>query len=245
VDKLVSTRWERLWNPEAFARDRWIRQHAEELAPGSRVLDAGAGASKYRPFFEHCRYETQDFCQYQGELVKYLQPIDYVCDITAIPLPDASLDAILCSEVFEHVIDPPAVLNEFARLLRPGGQLWLTAPLLSHLHMEPYHYFGGFTRYWYQHWLPAKGFKIDSVAAVGGPGRACGAFAWTFYSAWVEAERQARPTRRWLSRCLRLVAAPVVHYLLPWILPKFDPFLGNDVVCCDLLVAATRLPPGP
>ena len=66
----------------------------------------GAGASKYRPYFSHCRYETQDFCQYQGDLVKYLEPIYYVCEITTIPLPAQSLDAILCTEVIEHVIDP-------------------------------------------------------------------------------------------------------------------------------------------
>ncbi len=245
MDKLVTTPRERLWNLEALARDRWIQQQAAQLAPGSRVLDAGAGASKYRPMFKHCRYETQDFCQYQGELVKYLQPIDYVCDITAIPLPDASLDAIVCTEVIEHVLDPLAVLHEFARLLKPGGRLLLTAPFLSSLHMEPYHYFGGFTHYWYRHWLPAKGFKVDSITPVGGPGRVCDVFIRLFYFAWADAERRAHPVARWISRCVRALAWPWVHYLLPWLLPKFDPLLGNHGVCCDYMVAATRLGPSP
>src|SRR5674476_1266665 len=54
--------------------------------------------------------------------------IDLVSDITAIPAPDASFDAILCSEVLEHVPEPTHALDEFTRLLKPGGVLILTAP---------------------------------------------------------------------------------------------------------------------
>jgi SAM-dependent methyltransferase len=242
VDKIVTTARERCWFPEAFARDSWVKEHADQLPAGSRVLDAGAGASKYRSFFGHCEYRTQDFCQYQGDLVKYEQPIDYVCDITAIPLPDASLDAILCTEVIEHVIDPVAVLGEFSRLLKPGGRLLLTAPLISHLHMEPYHYFGGFTHFWYRHWLPEKGFKVESITPVGGPGRSCSYFGQAFYLAWMAAERRSQPPTRWISRLLRIPVMPLVFYFLPWLLPRFDRWLGNDVICSNYMVTATRLP---
>src|SRR4051794_12851701 len=118
MDKLVQTRRERFWNAEAWIRDEWVQQQAKSLARDSCVLDAGAGACKYRPFFSHCNYKTQDFCQYQGPLVKYIQPIDLVCDITAMPLPPESLDAILCTEVLEHVVAPMAVLAEFSRLTK-------------------------------------------------------------------------------------------------------------------------------
>ncbi len=242
VDKLITTAHERFWNPEAYARDSWIQQQASALPKGSRVLDAGAGASKYRPFFAHCQYATQDFCQYQGELVKYTQPIDYVCEITAIPLPDQSLDAIVCTEVFEHVVDPPAVLAEFRRLLRPGGKLLLTAPFLSHMHMEPYHYYGGFTHFWYRYWLPERGFKIDSINPIGGPGQACVNAGRSFYFEWAAAERRASFLPRLISRVLRAGAWPVLHYLIPWALPRFDDVLGSKVVCSGHLVAATRLP---
>lgn len=241
MDRLMIGPSDRFWHPEPWARDHWVKERAASLAPGSRVLDAGAGASKYRPFFAHCRYETQDFCQYEGDLVKYLQPVDYVCDISSIPMPNGSLDAILCTEVIEHVVDPVAVLREFERLLKPGGVLWLTSPLLSHLHMEPYHYFGGFTHYWYRHWLPRTGFAIESVTPVGGPGTTCMIFNKAFYARWGEAERQLPMGLRVFSGMFRAFAKLFVHYIFPWILPKFDRWLGNAVICSGYMVSARKL----
>lgn len=40
----------------------------------------------------------------------------------ALPLGDASLDAVLCCDVLEHVADLEAVLDEVARVLAPGGR---------------------------------------------------------------------------------------------------------------------------
>lgn len=240
MDKLIVNSSEQFWFPEVYARDSWIKAQAALLAPGSKVLDAGAGASKYRPLFAHCDYKTQDFCKYEGPLVKYLQPIDYVCEITNIPLPDQSLDAIICTEVFEHVVDPMAVLTEFQRLLKPGGKLWLTSPFLSHVHMEPYHYYGGFTHYWYRHWLPKKGFKVDAITPVGGPGRTAAVFCQTFYTAWSAREKQLELVSRAFSMLFRAPAKVLAHYLLPWLLPRFDRRLGADLVCSGYLVTATR-----
>jgi SAM-dependent methyltransferase len=84
--------------------------------------------------------------------------IDYVSDAAAIPVPNASFDAVLCTEVLEHVPDPVAVVQELARVLRPGGKLLLTAPLGSGIHQEPHHYYGGFTPYWYHRFLGQVGF---------------------------------------------------------------------------------------
>lgn len=240
MDELAISKAHRWTNPEAHARDTWVEMHARRTPSGSRVLDAGAGASKYSALFGHCVYETQDFCQYQGPLVRYVKPVNYVCDITQIPLAPQTLDLIVCTEVIEHIVDPPAALAEFARLLKPGAKLLLTAPMISHIHMEPYHYFGGFTRYWYQHWLPARGFEILSVTPVGGPGRSCVAYAQAFHLAWSAREKKAGLALKTISRIFRVIPKVLCQFILPRTLPLMDPWLGSDLVCSGFMVEARR-----
>jgi SAM-dependent methyltransferase len=52
-----------------------------------------------------------------------------VGDAEVLPLPDASVDAAVLGSVLLHVTDPGAVVDELARVLRPGGRLSLREPL--------------------------------------------------------------------------------------------------------------------
>ena len=45
---------------------------------------------------------------------------------TNLPWPDASVDVCIAPELLEHVADWESCVNEFARVLRPGGVLYLT-----------------------------------------------------------------------------------------------------------------------
>jgi SAM-dependent methyltransferase len=49
----------------------------------------------------------------------------HVYDGVHLPLPDASIDLVVSHEVFEHIADVPAVLNELARVLRPDGRIYI------------------------------------------------------------------------------------------------------------------------
>lgn len=44
----------------------------------------------------------------------------------SLPFPDNSFDFIISMEVLEHVVDPPAVLGEIWRVLKPGGWCYFT-----------------------------------------------------------------------------------------------------------------------
>jgi ubiquinone/menaquinone biosynthesis C-methylase UbiE len=103
-----------------YYRDQFIACVAHSIEPGAKVLDAGAGTCKYRHLFMHCDYKTQDFTQYHGADMKY-GTIDYIGDITSIPVENESFDYVLCTEVFEHIPQPDLALKEFARILKPGG----------------------------------------------------------------------------------------------------------------------------
>jgi SAM-dependent methyltransferase len=53
-------------------------------------------------------------------------------DGQALPFPDAAFDMVLSHAVIEHVADAPQYLRELARVLKPGGFMYLsTAPYLS------------------------------------------------------------------------------------------------------------------
>lgn len=158
-----------------LARETWVKTSLGCIPAGSRLLDAGAGQQRYRQYCTHLQYVSQDFCQYNGnENDSALHSkdwdtstIDIVSDIIAIPEPGSSFDAVLCTEVLEHVPDPVAAIREFNRLLRPGGILILTVPFCSLTHMAPYHFYSGFNRYFLEHYLPAIGFDIKELAPNG------------------------------------------------------------------------------
>lgn len=156
-------------------RDTWVRAKLGQISPDSRLLDAGAGEGRYRRDCAHLRYVAQDFAKYDGkgdtaglQTTSWNQEnLDIVSDITAIPEPDASFDAILCTEVLEHVPDPLAALGELSRLLRRDGVLILTAPFCSLTHFAPFHFYSGFNRYFFVHHLKRLGFEIQELEANG------------------------------------------------------------------------------
>jgi SAM-dependent methyltransferase len=155
----------KLFRFNQYERDQWITRVVAKVPPNSRVLDVGAGSCPYRNLFNHCEYKTHDFVQLRADqlLGKDYGQIDYVSDIKNIPVPDESFDVIICTEVFEHIPEPIPVVAEFSRILKPGGQLILTAPLQSGIHQEPYHFYGGYTPFWYQHFLSKSNFDNISI----------------------------------------------------------------------------------
>lgn len=156
-------------------RNQWLVKTLTAIPAGLRILDAGAGELRNKPLCPHLVYISQDVCQYEGTGdAKGLQTgkwdtskIDLICDIVDIPEPDASFDVILCSEVFEHLPDALKALDEFVRLLKPGGKLIITAPFASFVHFAPYHYATGFSRYWYEYHLPARNLDLEELTPNG------------------------------------------------------------------------------
>lgn len=46
-------------------------------------------------------------------------------DSAALPLPDASVDLVVCNHIYEHVVDPVLLFAEMRRVVRPDGALYL------------------------------------------------------------------------------------------------------------------------
>ncbi|CCH32050.1 methyltransferase domain-containing protein [Actinosynnema sp. NPDC047251] len=102
--------------------------------PGMRVLDFGAGTCWTSRYLTRlgCRVVALDVSPTALDLGRRLfaeQPVPgahhepefLVFDGRRIDLPDASVDRILSFDAFHHVPNPAEVLQEMARVLRPGG----------------------------------------------------------------------------------------------------------------------------
>jgi SAM-dependent methyltransferase len=147
-------------NTSRYRLGQWVGKAAAiGQSKDFRVLDAGAGKAPYRDLFDQVTYETADF----GKIArKTYGSIDHVCDLTAIPVADATYDLVLSTQVLEHVPEPMAVLREFHRVLKPGGQAWLSAPLFYMEHEKPYD-FHRFTQFAWRRMATETGFRVKEI----------------------------------------------------------------------------------
>jgi SAM-dependent methyltransferase len=115
-----------------------VREVARELSSDAVVLDVGAGDAPYRELFEHTNYRTLEWHASEHEGA---EGADILASADAVPVDDDSCDAVLLTEVLEHIPEPLAVLRELRRILRPGGRLVLTVPFVWQLHELPHDYY--------------------------------------------------------------------------------------------------------
>jgi 2-polyprenyl-3-methyl-5-hydroxy-6-metoxy-1,4-benzoquinol methylase len=57
---------------------------------------------------------------------RYGDHIEFVrADSEQSPFRDSSVDIVVCNHIYEHVVDPQALIDEIARLLKPSGAAYL------------------------------------------------------------------------------------------------------------------------
>lgn len=138
-----------------------VRAAARDTPDGAMILDAGAGDCPYAPFFRHLRYESCDL--FPSERVRHA----YTCDVQKLPMEDRRYDAILCVQVLDDLQDPQICLNGFARVLKPGGRVFISVPMATRLHGEPYHYFQ-FTKHGVALLAERAGMTVEWIRPRGG-----------------------------------------------------------------------------
>lgn len=104
-----------------------------------RLLDIGAAGRWLEPHVPAgVHYIAVDYPATGRDM--YQAAPDIFADGACLPLADASVDAVACLEVLEHVREPQAMLAEIARVLRPGGHAWISVPFLYPVHDAPHDY---------------------------------------------------------------------------------------------------------
>jgi SAM-dependent methyltransferase len=132
TDLRRSTPWHRLSHitrelPAALERlSRELR-----VPPEGRVLDYGCAEMPYRGFFG----PDADFVG--ADLPGNPWATVLLDEDGTLPVEDDSFDAVLSSQVLEHVTDPAVYLRECHRVLRPGGRLLLSTHGLMVYHPDP------------------------------------------------------------------------------------------------------------
>ena len=128
----------RLWRRERIEPMPFYRLLAVELADslqrrhgllaGRVLLDLGCGPGAYTEALRArgAKVLAVDNDREALSLGGGFVPGAILADAAALPLPDASVDGVVCSNLLEHTPDPELVLREIARVLSPGGFAYIS-----------------------------------------------------------------------------------------------------------------------
>jgi SAM-dependent methyltransferase len=189
-------------DPFEASIETFVRGIAAEIKPGKRVLDAGAGECRFKSYFAHTEYVAIDFAQ--GDPSWNYSRLDVIGRLEELPFPNGAFDDVLSVVVLEHTTQPARVIEEFQRVLKPGGMVHLVVPHMWEEHQKPYDYFR-FTSSGIRYLLQSAGIRIRRIHPVGG-------FFWQLSRRFMGVLSFTQSGWRWL---LFPVLAPVFGLILP------------------------------
>jgi SAM-dependent methyltransferase len=133
------------------------------------LLDVGCGKMPYKSFLkENSRIDSYTGIDIETAIVydAHVKP-DLYWDGQNLPLPDASHQTVLLTEVLEHCPEPKTVLDEVFRVLAGSGHLFLTVPFLWPLHEVPHDAYR-YTPFTLERLLKQSGFSQINIQPYGG-----------------------------------------------------------------------------
>lgn len=149
----------RLWRASRSTPDNPFAQTVAELLAdrldarcgplaGQRILDIGTGDGTYAQVFHDrgARVVAAEYEESYLHLTGTPPPGAVVADGRRLPLRDGSVDGVFSCNVLEHTPEPYALLDDAARVLKPGGWGFVNwtnwySPWGGHS-MTPYQYLG-------------------------------------------------------------------------------------------------------
>jgi SAM-dependent methyltransferase len=152
------------WPPAGAdkAPEEFFQEGLERIVrAGDRLLDAGCGTGKYSrmQFARDIGCHVVGFDLEEALARNYQTDFRVRGDLKQLPFSDGSFDVVNCRLVIEHLDSPKTVLDEFHRVLVPGGRLAIFTPNLLH-------YFGAAARltpHWFHIWFNSRVRGFDSA----------------------------------------------------------------------------------
>lgn len=159
------------WTP---FHPQWYSFRVKELAARrvagaatGNFLDVGcAGATLRSRVANSCRYLGLDYPTTGKEL--YGAKPDIFADAAHMPFSNDSFDSVCLLDVLEHLPEPENSLNEIARILRPGGFLYISVPFMYPIHDAPHDY-QRMTVHGLRRWLDNSGLELVEISSFGRP----------------------------------------------------------------------------
>ena len=96
-----------------------------------KVLNAGAGCRDISSVIDGQLFNQDIDHGLHNKNIHIYSPLHQ------IPKEDGFFDVVICNAVLEHVANPGEVLDEFFRVLREGGHLYLCVPFMQPEHLDP------------------------------------------------------------------------------------------------------------
>jgi SAM-dependent methyltransferase len=158
------------WNMESYYIRFAVLRALKAALPRMRgtLLDIGCGRSPYRSVLlgpgDVTRYIGMDL---EGGYYNDNGHPNLRWDGKRIPLPDASIDTAIATEVLEHCPYPEVVLSEIHRVLKSSSLLFLTVPFLWPLHDNPHDEYR-YTPFSMERHLRSCGYTDIRISATGG-----------------------------------------------------------------------------
>lgn len=152
----------------------WFRERRHLIAtaiaglPPSRALDIGAGAGGNTRVLEAAGWQATalEFSDAGVELAEQ-RGLDVVQgDARNIPFPDDHFGLLVAYDVLEHIEEDDQVVQEIARVVRPGGKVLIAVPADPRLwspHDEAIGHVRRYTRDSLIALFDHSGFRIDAV----------------------------------------------------------------------------------
>lgn len=173
-------------------------RHAAKHARGV-LVDIGCGQ---KPFDRIFRTQVTHYIGIDHPLTVHQlngSKADVLATIMRLPLRSKSVDTVLLTEVLEHLPEPLAALRELHDLLKPGGVLLLTAPMIYNIHGSPQDFFR-FTPDGLSYLLAQAGFRPLELRPLGSLGTTLG----TLINNWLTVVLEQHVLLRVLRRTLLL-----------------------------------------
>ena len=116
----------------AFVKTR-LNDITADFAPyrqTNRLLDIGCGAGNLLEAARNHGWHAQglDVSSHAAKHVRELGFEVFEGELAAAKFPSAHFDVVTAAELIEHIFEPRVLVQEVARILRPGGLFWLTTP---------------------------------------------------------------------------------------------------------------------